>query len=127
MSIFGRKKNTSDELNTRWKEAYQANPRVYQKDDTVIVAFALTETADSLFPVVPEEQWKIEGKTIDKWIISIVSLTKDSVIGTMEYHEAIKRLEPYFLAQKDGWALIRGLTYEEMDALFEGLPRNVLD
>ena len=127
MSIFGRKKNTNDELNTRWKEAYQANPRVYQKDDNVIVAFALTETADSLFPVVPEEQWKIEDKTIDKWIISIVSLTKDSVIGTMEYHEAIKRLEPYFLAQKDGWALIRGLTYEEMDALFEGLPRNVLD
>ncbi|MDE7398759.1 MAG: DUF4299 domain-containing protein [Oscillospiraceae bacterium] len=119
---------TFEELNALWEEAYRANPRVYEKeeDDSIIVGFALTEDTDSLFPVVPEEHWQIEGKDIDKWIISIVSLTKDGVIGIMEYHEAIKRLEKYFLAQKDGWALIRGLTYEEMDALFEGLPRNAL-
>lgn len=126
MGFFGKKKTANNDLNNRWKEAYQANPRVYQKDDTVIVALALTEDTDSLFPVVPEEQWKINGVNIDKWIISIVSITKDSVIGQIEYHEAIKRLEPYFLAQKDGWALIRGLTYKEMDALFEGLPREIL-
>lgn len=120
---------TFEELNARWQEAYQANPHVHtmDEDDSIIVSFALTEDTDSLFPVVPEEQWQIEGKDIDKWIISIVSITKDwSVIGIIEYHEAIKRLEKYFLAQKDGWALIRGLTYEEMDALFEGLPRNAL-
>ncbi|MBD5111582.1 MAG: DUF4299 domain-containing protein [Ruminococcaceae bacterium] len=118
-----------EELNTRWQEAYQANPHVHtmDEDDSIIVSFALTEDTDSLFPVVPEEQWQIEGQNIDKWIISIVSITKDwSVIGIIEYHEAMNRLEKYFLAQKDGWALIRGLTYEELDALFEGLPRNAL-
>ena len=120
---------TFEELNARWQEAYQANPHVHtmDEDDSIIVSFALTEDTDSLFPVVPEEQWQIEGQNIDKWIISIVSITKDwSVIGIIEYHEAMNRLEKYFLAQKDGWALIRGLTYEELDALFEGLPRNAL-
>lgn len=115
-----------EELNARWKDAYQANPRVYEKDDTVIVAFALTETADSLFPLVPEEQWAIEGKTIDKWIISMVSLTKDEVLGQIEYHQAMERLKPYFLAEKDGWVLIRGLTLDEMESLFEGIPRSAL-
>lgn len=116
------------DLNKRLQEAYQANPRVYEneRDGGIIVGFALTEDTDSLFPLVPEKQWELQGAAVEKWIISIVSITKDSVIGIMEYHEAIKRLEPYFLVQKDGWALIRGLTYEEMDALFEGLPRNVL-
>lgn len=119
--------NNFDELNTRWEEAYQANPRVYQNDNGgIIVAFALTETADSLFPLEPEKQWAIEDKKIDKWIISMVSITKDDVIGIIEYGEAMKRLKPYFLAEKDGWVLIRGLSYEEMDALFDGLPRDIL-
>ncbi len=38
----------------------------------------------------------------------------------------MKRLEPYFLDVRNGWALIRGLTFDEMDALFEGLPREIL-
>lgn len=126
MGIFKKKTSTNDELNALWKDAYRANPRVYQKDDTVIVAFALTETADSLFPLVPEKQWAIEGKTIDKWIISMVSLTKDEVLGQIEYHQAMERLKPYFLAEKDGWVLIRGLTLDEMESMFEGIPRSAL-
>ncbi|MDE6727412.1 MAG: DUF4299 domain-containing protein [Oscillospiraceae bacterium] len=127
MGLFGRKlKDTGKDLNALWQEAYQANPHVYEKDGRVVVGFALTETADSLFPLVPEEQWAIKDKTIDLWFISMVSITKEGVLGTMEYHEAMKRLEPYFLVQKDGWVLIRGLSLDEMEALFEGLPRNVV-
>ena len=122
MGLFGKK----NDLNARWKDAYQANPRVYEKDGRVVVGFALTETADSLFPLVPEKQWAIKDKAIDLWFISIVSLTKKSVLGTMEYHEAMKRLKPYFLAEKDGWVLIGGLSLDEMEALFEGLPRDVV-
>ncbi len=128
MGLFGRKKskNTDNDLNTLWQEAYRANPLVYEKDGRVVVGFALTETADSLFPLAAEKQWAIEGKTIDLWFISIVSITKEGVLGTMEYHEAMKRLKPYFLTEKDGWVLIRGLSLDEMDALFEGLPRDIV-
>lgn len=126
MGLFGKKKNKNEDLNAIWQEAYRANPHVYEKDGRIVVGLALTETADSLFPLIPEKQWAIEGKTIDLWFISMFSLTKDAVLGEIEYHEAMKRLEPYFLAQKDGWTLIRGLSLAEMEALFDGLPRSVL-
>lgn len=127
MGLFGKKtKDTGKGLNEIWQEAYRANPHVYEKDGRIVVGLALTETADSLFPLIPEKQWAIEGKTIDLWFISMFSLTKDAVLGEIEYHEAMKRLEPYFLAEKDGWVLIRGLLLDEMEALFDGLPRSVL-
>ena len=123
MGLFGKKKK---DLNAIWQEAYKANPRVYEKDGRVVVGFALTETADSLFPLEPEKQWAIKDVNIDLWCISMVSLTKEGILGTMDYHEAMKRLKPYFLAEKDGWVLIEGLSLEQMEALFEGLPRDVV-
>ena len=110
------------------QEAYQANPKCYEKEDgTLLIGFALTEDTDSLFPIVPEEQWAIEGKTISEWIITMVSLTnpQGGIIGQMEYHEAIKRLEPFILMKKDNWALIRAMTHEELDSLFGNLPRKL--
>lgn len=110
-----------------WKDAYRANPHVYETEDGgLLVNFALTEDTDSIFPLAPEEHWAIEGKTINKWVISIVSITKDGVIGTIEYHEAIKRLEKHFLVIKDGWALIKALDLDELEELFDGLPRNAI-
>ncbi len=124
MGLFKKKEN---DLNKRWKNAYQPNSSLYRNDKgSIVVACALTEDTDSIFPLVPEEQWAMEGVEINKCIISIVSLTKEDVIGQLEYHEGMKRLEPYFLDVRNGWALIRGLTFDEMDALFEGLPREIL-
>lgn len=111
----------------RWRDAYRANPHVYEMENGgLLVNFALTEDTDSIFPLVPEEHWAIEGKTINKWVISIVSITKDGVIGTIEYHEAIKRLEKHFLVEKDGWALIKALDLDELEALFNGISRDAL-
>lgn len=113
-----------------WAEAYKANPRVYAKDGGhLLVNFALTEDVDSLFPLYPEKNWAITGKEIDLWMITMVSLTSKEnggIIGQMEYHEAMKRLEPYILLIHDEWALIRGMTYEELDGLFGDLPRKLV-
>lgn len=38
----------------------------------------------------------------------------------------MKRLQPYVIASGGDWVLIRGLTYEEMDGLFEGLTRELV-
>lgn len=126
MDQFDEKARIEEALSVMWEKAYRANPSVYEKDGKIVVGFALTEKTLSLFPLVAANQWKIEGKTVDLWFISIVSLTKDCVIGTIEYREAMKRLLPHVIAMKDDWALIRGLTYEQMDALFDGLPKDVV-
>ena len=80
---FFKKKNsqtnsklTKPDIEKLLQEAYQANPKCYEKEDgTLLIGLALTEDTDSLFPIVPEEQWAIEGKTISEWIITMVSLT----------------------------------------------------
>ena len=119
-----------NDLEQRWSEAYQANPRVYENeaDGSIIVGFALTEDTDSLFPYFPEKQWKLSGKEISLWMITMVSLTnpQGGVIGEMEYHEAMKRLEPYILANAEGWVLIRAMSHAELDSLFDGLPRKIV-
>ncbi len=43
----------------------------------------------------------------------------------MEYHEAIKRLEPFMITKMDNWALIRAMSHEELDSLFDNLPRKL--
>lgn len=119
-----------DEIKRRWSEAYKANPKVYEKDGTLMVGFALTEDTDSLFPLYPEKQWDIPGKTISKWIISFVTVVTQpgkknptgKVEGMVEYHEAMKRLEPYFIASGDDWRLIRALTKAEIISVATGKP-----
>lgn len=83
---------------------------------------------DTLFPYYPEQQWALKDKKIDLWMISIVSLTnpKGGIIGQIEYHEAMKRLEPYIIASCNGWVLVRAMTHDELDNLFVGLPRTLV-
>lgn len=118
------------EINRIWKEAYRANPRAYEMENgNLLIGFAITEDTDSIFPLYPEKQWAAEGKTIEKWIITMISLTKpqDRIIGQMEYHEAMKRLHPYVIKTVDDyWILIRAMTHSELDGLFEGLPRKIV-
>ena len=117
-----------EEIDRLLKEAYRANPHAYEKEDgTLLVGFALTEDTVSLFPIFPEKQWALEGKTISEWIITMVSLTnpQGGIIGQMEYHEAIKRLEQFIIIKIDNWALIRAMSHKELDSLFDGLPRKI--
>lgn len=124
----GKTKNQEADMSKKgidrlWQEAYRANPKVYEKEDgTLLVGFALTEDTDSLFPIVPERQWALEGKTISEWIITMVSLTnpQGGIIGQIEYHDAIERLEPFIITKVDNWALIRAMTHAELSSLLGG-------
>ena len=116
------------DINKMWQEAYRANPRAYEKEGSVIIGFALTESTDSLFPIEPEKEWAIDGVTINQWIITVVSLTnpQGGIIGQIEYHEAVKRLAPFIVAQSGNWVLIRGMSHDELDKLFDGLGRQIV-
>ena len=117
-----------EEASRRWKDAYRANPKVYQKQDSedLLGNCTLTEDVDTLLPLRPESQWAADGRPIPGWILSLVSITEQRVLGQMEYQEAMKRLRPFSLAESEGWILIRAMTHAELDGLFEGLSRQLI-
>ena len=94
-----------EEAARRWKDAYRANPQVYQKQDALLGSCTLTEGVDTLLPLQPERQWAVNGKPVQDWILSLVSISEKRVLGQIEYQEA--------------------MTHAELDGLFEGLPRQL--
>ena len=119
---------TQEEAAGRWKDAYRANPKVYGRKDTEALFgnCTLTEDVDTILPLHPESTWAANGQPIPEWILSIVSITENRVLGQIEYQEAMTRLRPFSLAMSEGWVLIRGMTHAELDGLFEGLPRQLV-
>ena len=114
-----------EEAARRWKDAYRANPQVYQTQDALLGSCTLTEGVDTLLPLQPERQWAVNGKPVQDWILSLVSISEKRVLGQIEYQETMTRLRPFSLAVSEGWILIRAMTHAELDGLFEGLPRQL--
>ncbi len=122
-----KKKQMHQATPQQWKDAYSASPRAYERNDgTILMGFALTEDTDSIFPILPEKQWAVQGKTIGEWMITMVSLSRPQggIIGQMEYHQAMERLEPFILEKNDNLALIRAMTHEELSGLFDHAARD---
>lgn len=115
-----------EEIARRWNDAYRANPQVYQKDGALLGSCTLTEDVDTILPLRPESQWAVDGKPVSDWILGMVSITEKRVLGQMAYPEAMARLRPFSLASSGDWILIRAMTHDELDGLFEGLPRQLI-
>ena len=49
------------------------------------------------------------------WALTFFSLTKDEILGYLEYHRVLQRLRPYILETRDGHILLRGLSLKEME------------
>ena len=99
-----------------WSQAYEASPHVFELEDGgLMVSFTLSETVDTILPAEPEALYEIEGETISLWALTFFSLTKDEILGSLEYHRALQRLQPYILETRDGHRLLRGLSLEEME------------
>lgn len=136
MSLFGRKKRPPsaadvplpEEADRRWQGACRANPQVYQPRDSgaLLGVLTLTESVDTLLPLHPEHLWTAHGQPVSRWILCLVSLREDRVLGQMEYPESMRRLCPHVLAESGGRLLVRAMTHDQLDGLFAGLPRNVI-
>ena len=99
-----------------WSQAYEANPHAFELEGGgLMVSFTLSETVDTILPAEPETLYEIEGETISLWALTFFSLTKDEILGSLEYHRALQRLQPYILETRDGHRLLRGLSLEEME------------
>ena len=126
---FGKKKPETqapgrEEAARRWQEAYRANPQVYQKEDALMGSCTLTESVDTLLPLHPETLWAVDGRPIEDWMLSFVSVTEKRVLGSFEYQAAMERLTPFSLAASEGWVLIRAMTHAELEKLAAVLPQH---
>ena len=103
-----------------WSRAYEAQPRLFQREDGALEAhFTLTETVDTILPAAPERLYEVEGEQIALWALTLFSLTRDAVLGTLEYHDALRRLQPFVTGRRGDAVLVRGLTREELSALLD--------
>ena len=114
--IFETGAGPSAEADAAWQQAYEAEPHAFELEEGgLMAAFTLTETADTILPAAPESLYEIEGEAISQWALTFFSLTRDDILGTLEYHKALRRLQPYLVDARDGSLLVRGLTLEEME------------
>ena len=111
--------NSGDaEPDDMWSQAYEANPHVFELENGgLMVSFPFSETVDTILPAAPETLYEIEGETVSLWALTFFSLTKDETLGFLEYHKALKRLQPYILETRGDYLLIRGLSLSEMECV----------
>ena len=113
MGLFNKKKKT-----VNWDDAYKAKPHFYkQSDGSVFGAMSLTEGVKTMFLKLPQIHFEVEGQRISQWRIALIDATNDSMIGDMDYFMALKKLQPYILAEDSNFILVRGLTLDELKSL----------
>lgn len=121
--LFEMLANTSEDNKDKeegdvWSEAYETNPHVFERNDgSLMVNFTLTETVDTILPKTPEKMYAVEGKNISLWTLTLFSLAKNDTLDMIEYHVALRHLQPYIIDEQESHILLRGLTLEEMEAV----------
>lgn len=101
-----------------WGNAYKAAPNFYSKPDgTPFGVFALTEKTTTILLKAPQSEYRVDGNSISDWRIMLVSISKDSVIGDIDYFTALKKAEKYVIDENDNSILIKGLSLSELESL----------
>ncbi len=114
MGLFDKwKRKTID-----WSNAYNAAPQFYEKSDGApFGAIALTEGTETVLPVSPQNNYRIDGKRVSEWKLVLVSTTKDTIIGDTDYFSALEKIRKYALDEKQSSILVKGLSLEELEHL----------
>ena len=101
-----------------WKEAYTAEPKIYQMpDNTEFAGCVITEATRTILYRDPKTQFAKEGNNISGWKMVLVSLTRDCALGDCDYYETISKLDKFILDSKEDSILIRGLSDKELENL----------
>ena len=51
------------------------------------------------------------------WALTFFSITKDDSLDTLEYHAALRLLQPYIKEIRKDHVLVRGLSLAEMESI----------
>lgn len=112
MAIFGGHKKKGNQ----WEqvEVYVANPHFYSDEKgNIFGAFALSEDVLTGLLLNPKDVFLCDGKKVDVWRLMLVSTTKDSCLGDMDYFTALDKLKKYSIGEKDGYMIVKPLKLEE--------------
>lgn len=77
-------------------DVYYAKPSFYQDEEGIFGAYAITEETRSVFPVEPYVPMGItdpntgEQLKVDRWCISLFSITENRIVGRIDYSRFLK-------------------------------------
>ena len=94
-----------------WDNAFQANVNFYGKDgEPPFGALVLTEGTETVLPKAPWAKYGLDGKPVADWKLVLVSITKQGIMGMIDYRTAMDRLKPYLQDESQDTVLTGGLT-----------------
>ncbi|MGN0160229.1 MAG: DUF4299 family protein [Lachnospiraceae bacterium] len=116
MRLFDKLKGKKGSVD--WNDAYNAAPKFYGRPDaSPFGAIALTEGTKTVLPKNPQLEYKVDGKSVAEWKLILVSTSKDTIIGDVDYFVALKKVEQYSLDTNKNAILIRKLSLAELEGL----------
>ena len=105
--------------NKNIREYYTAIPRFYTKDNEIICVCKLTENVLTSLPKSLDYETE-DGRQIEDYRLTLVSITENRVIAELEYNKAITKLMELAEAKSENNILVE-LNYKEMKELIEAL------
>ncbi len=116
MGLFDKLKGKKDVVG--WGDAYNAAPKFYGKPDgSPFGAIALTEGTKTALPKNPQLEYKVDGKPVAEWRLVLVSTSKDTIIGNVDYFDALNKIEQYSLDANKNAILVKELSLTELESL----------
>lgn len=118
MGLFDKLKGKKESVD--WSDAYNATPKFYGKPNgSPFGAIALTEGTKTALPKNPQLEYKVNGKLVAEWKLVLVSISKDTIIGDVDYFVALKKVEQYSLNANKNAILVKELSLAELESLKE--------
>lgn len=102
-------------------DVYYAKPMFYSNEGEIVGVYTLTEDVRSVFPLSPRVPFGLLGGDgsaleVDRWIVFLVSLTKDETLGEVSYQDFLDSLSGQQVYDADN-VIIEGMPLDALEAL----------